>query len=222
MKNDSTRNVSENYYARDFWIHQNLQYAEPNFRLRKCARLVNKAAHGRPCDLLDVGCGPAALRNLLDPNINYFGLDIAVHDPAPHLLETDFTENPISFQGRRFDMVVALGVFEYMGRHQTQKFAEISSILNKGGRFIMSYINFKFFRRQVSPFYNNVQSITELTNSLQQVFHVEKCFPASHHWRFKQPGKYALPAVQMRLNCNIPLISPWLAFEYFCICSRRE
>ena len=175
--------LTENYNKRDFWIRENLQYAEPNFRLRKCARLVNEETQGRRCDLLDVGCGPASLRKQLGSNINYSGLDIAIHEPAPYLLETDFIRNQISFRNKRFDMVVALGVFEYMGGYQDQKFAEINKILNKDGKFIMSYINFRHFRRKIYPIYNNIRSIGEITKSLQMVFHVEKCFPVSHHWR---------------------------------------
>jgi cyclopropane fatty-acyl-phospholipid synthase-like methyltransferase len=214
--------VIENYNNRDFWIRENRQYAEPNFRLRKCARLVNEEMQGRQCTLLDVGCGPAALRRLLGSNVNYHGLDIALHEPAPYLLETDFVQNPISFNGKRFDIIVALGVFEYMGGHQSQKLAEISRILKKDGKFILSYINFSHFRRIIYPIYNNVRTIGELKQSLQQVFHVEKCFPVSHHWRHKQPGKNASRAFQMQLNWNIPLVSSWLAVEYFCICSRRK
>ena len=214
------RSVSENLNQRDFWIQENRQYANANFRLRKCARLVTEEMQGRPCDLLDVGCGPATLWTLLGSNVNYHGLDIALHEPAPYLLETDFIRNQISFQNKRFDMVVALGVFEYMGEYQDQKFAEINEILNKDGKFLMSYINFRHFRREIYPIYNNIRSIGEITKSLQKVFHVKKCFPVSHHWRHKQPGKFSGPP-QNRLDFNIPLVSSWLAVEYFCICSRR-
>lgn len=212
------RRVIENFLNRDFWIRwvpQNDSY----FRISKCARLLQNIVQGRRYDLLDVGCGPATLRTLLGSNVNYYGLDIAIHEPAPYLLETDFARNPISFEDKRFDIVVALGVFEFMGRYQDQKFVEISRILKRDGKFIMSYLNWGHFRGPVIPICNNVQPITELTKSLQRVFHLEKCFPASHHWRFKQPGKNAGP-IQMRLNLNIPFVSSWLAIEYFFVCSR--
>ena len=57
---------------------------------------------------------------LLHPNIQYYGIDIAIHDPAPNLIEADFLEAPIRFDGKRFDMVVAQGVFEYVGNLQTR------------------------------------------------------------------------------------------------------
>ena len=212
--------LTENYNKREFWIRENTLYAEPNFRLKRCAQLLNEEAQGRRCDLLDVGCGPATLRRLLDSNINYYGVDIALHQSAPYLVEADFVQNKIAFEDKRFDIVVALGVFEYMGRYQSQKFAEVTRILNRDGKFMMYYINFRHFRRTIYPIYNNVQSITELRKSLQQVFQLEHCFPVSHHWRHKQPGRNA-SALQMHRKCGIPFVSSWLAVEYFFICSRR-
>lgn len=212
----------ENYRTRDYWIVENAQYAEPSFRLLKCIRIINELAKGRACTLLDVGCGPAALREGLSPNITYYGIDLAIHEPASYLREMDFAKNEISFDGKRFDFVVTLGVFEYMGQQQSRKFEEIKNILNKDGTFIMSYVNFEHFRHKVWPNYNNVQPIAKMTKSVEEIFQIERRFPVSHHWRPKQPGKYAIPAIQMRLNCNIPLVSPWLAVEYFFICSQRK
>ena len=67
--------------------------------------MVNRIARGKDCDLLDVGCGPAALMRLLQKNIHYYGIDIAIHDSAPNLLQTDFVENPIKFENHRFDII---------------------------------------------------------------------------------------------------------------------
>ena len=216
------KEVTQDYRNKDYWIVENAQYAEPSFRLRKCARFVNQLAKGRALSLLDVGCGPAALRPLLDPTISYYGLDLAIHDPASYLREADFVKNKIAFDERRFDFIVAMGFFEYMGQNQKQKLEEIKSILNEDGTFIMSYINFGHYRRQIWPNYNNVQSIAEMTKAVEQIFRIERRFPASHHWRQKQPGKNSFPAIQMHLNFNIPLVSSALAVEYFFICSPRK
>lgn len=211
-----------NFRNRDYWIVENLLYAEPSFRLRKCARLINDLAGRRTCNLLDVGCGPAALRDLLSPNVAYHGMDLAIHVPADYLREIDFANNEISFDKTHFDFVVAFGVLEYMGQNQLIKFEEIRKILNKDGKFIMTYINFAHFRKKVWPNYNNVQSIAEMTAGLEKVFKVERCFPASHHWRPKQPGKNAIPHIQMHINFNIPLISRLFALEYVFVCSVRK
>jgi SAM-dependent methyltransferase len=211
----------QNYRDRDFWIHENQMYAVPNFRLRKCARLLERMMGGRPYELLDVGCGPATLRTLLPPDVKYYGMDIAIHEPAPYLVERDFGGEPIAMNGQTFDVVVALGVFEYMGERQAQKFEEIRKLLKVGGTFILSYINFQHVRRIIYPIYNNVQPIDDLRRSLERVFRVERCFPVSHHWRHKQPGRNALPGVQLRMHWNIPLVSRQLAVEYFCICKGK-
>jgi len=213
--------VTEAYRDRGFWMHENSSYSEPNFRMKKCAKILNQLTAGRPCTLLDVGCGPAALRRLLDPNITYHGIDIALHESRPYLKEVDFLTSEISFGRQQFDLIVALGVMEYMGSHQSEKFREISRILRAGGKFCMSYINFGHCRKIVYPIYNNVMSIKRMKQSMEQVFRVEQCFPLSHHWRHKQPGRRALPSIQIRLNWKVPLISPWLAVEYLFICSHR-
>lgn len=214
--------TDEEFRDRDYWIVENTQYAEPSFRLRKCAQLMNQMAGERECTLLDVGCGPAALQPLLNRNISYFGIDIALHKTASFLREVDISRVPITFDDRRFDFVFAGGVFEYMGHQQEQKFEGIRDILKDGGKFVMSYINFGHFRSRVWPNYNNVQSITAMKQSVSKVFEVERCFPASHHWRHKQPGVFACRSLQMRMNYNISILSPLFAVEYFFVCSRRR
>jgi cyclopropane fatty-acyl-phospholipid synthase-like methyltransferase len=128
------------YYKRDFWSKENLKFTTQNYRLRNAVGVVNKIAGDRQCDLLDIGCGPAALQDVLRENISYFGIDIAIHDPAPNLIESDFLESPISFQGKKFDIIVVQGVFEYMGKFQEQKFAEINDLLKPDGRLVVTYV----------------------------------------------------------------------------------
>ena len=69
-------------YKRDFWANENTKYTRPHHRMLKVARLVNRLAAGRNCRLLDVGCGPATLGHLLDPNVEYYGIDIAIQEPV--------------------------------------------------------------------------------------------------------------------------------------------
>jgi len=214
------KQAAENFRNRDYWIVENTLYVEASFRLRKCAQTINELSGNRECSLLDVGCGPVALKSLLKPNISYYGIDIAIHEPRPYLREINTAHEVIDFDNKRFDFVVALGFFEYMGQEQRRKFEEIRGILKDDGKFMMSYINFGHFRRKVWPNYNNVQSIAEMTKGLSEVFRIERCFPASHNWRQKQPGKRSFPALQMRTNFSIPFFSPLLAVEYFFICSQ--
>jgi hypothetical protein len=87
VSEDSSGNT---LYKKDFWSKENLKYSRPHYRLEKSARIINRIARGRRCTLLDVGCGDAALRSLLRRNIENYGIDIAIHDPAPNLIEADF------------------------------------------------------------------------------------------------------------------------------------
>ena len=221
-KNKETREISETieYHKKDLWKKENANYERPHFRLEKAARIANKIAEGEACSLLDIGCGPATLSRLLAPGIEYYGIDIAIHVPASNLLEADLLENPISFGNKRFDIVIAQGFFEYTGSFQSQKLAEISQLLNEDGKFILSYVNFGHREREIYWLYNNIQSLDDFRESLARHFRIQASFPTSHNWKHSEPNRRILKAANMRLNANIPFISPILAVEYFFICSR--
>ena len=216
------RQVTAEYRKRDLWIKENLNYSEPHFRLEKAARIVNRLARGKECDLLDVGCGPATLMRLLDNNVHYHGIDIAIHNPAPHLIQTDFLEAPIGFGDKTFDIILAQGVFEYVGGFQAQKFSEINGLLNKGGRFIASYVNFNHIDRYLYTLYNNIQSFDVFYESLARFFRIDRFFPTSHHWHHWEPTRKSLKKLHMHINMHVPLVSPLFAIEYFFICSSKD
>jgi SAM-dependent methyltransferase len=213
---------SAQLYKKDFWSKENLKFSEPWYRIEKSARLITRLASGRQCSLLDVGCGPAALMRLLPPNVSYYGIDIAIQDPAPNLMELDILKNPIRFGDKRFDIIIAQGVFEYLGEFQSQKFAEIADILNDDGTFIVSYTNFKHRKPVVYHAFSNVVSLDEFQSDLARYFTIRRCFPFSHNWKHGQPARRLVKAVNMRVSANIPLISPVLAVEYFFVCSARR
>jgi SAM-dependent methyltransferase len=209
------------YYDRDFWSQENLRYTKPHFRLEKAARIINRMADGRHCDLLDVGCGPATLARFLTDNISYHGIDMAIGHPAPNLLEADLVKNPIRFGDQRFDLVVAQGFFEYVGTVQEQKFAEIAELLARDGKFLATYVNFGHRDRQVYWPYSNIQPLAEFRASLARYFTVERAFPTSHNWRHSEPGRQFMRVSQMPIMTGFPVISRMLAVEYFFICSRH-
>lgn len=210
------------YYKKDFWSQENLKYAKTHFRLEKVARVINRLASGREVDLLDVGCGPALLTAFLQDNIHYHGIDIAIPHPAPYLLESDFVETPIYFHDRRFDIILAQGVFEYIGAFQSQKFAELSRLLKDGGTFIASYVNFNHRQRILHTPYNNVQSFDEFRKSLSQFFRIDRVIPTSHRWHHWEPTRYWMKAIHMYVNTKIPFISSRFAVQYLFICRSRE
>jgi SAM-dependent methyltransferase len=209
-------------YKKDFWSKENLKFSEPWYRIEKSARLISRLAEGRECSLLDIGCGPTALMRLLPPNVHYYGIDIAIQEPAPNLLESDILKKPIRFGDKRFDMVIAQGVFEYLGEFQQQKFAEIAEILNDNGIFIVSYTNFGHRKPVIYHAFSNVVSLDEFRSDLARYLNIRRCFPFSHNWKHGQPARRLVKAVNMHVSANIPLISPLLAVEYFFICSARS
>lgn len=209
-------------YKKEFWREENLKFSEPWYRIEKSARLIARLTRGRECSVLDIGCGPAALMRLLPQNVHYHGIDIAIQEPAPNLIESDILQNPIRFGDKRFDIIIAQGIFEYLGEFQSNKFAEISKILNRNGMFIVSYTNFRHRRPVVYHAFSNVVSLGEFRNDLARYFDILRCFPFSHNWKHGQPARKIVRAVNMHVNANIPFISPVLAVEYFFVCSVRR
>lgn len=221
MSRNNLIGSSAKYYKKDFWEHENQKYAGPHYRLRKIAGLVNKIADGQPRSLFDVGCGPAALRGLLRPGIDYYGADIAIRHPAPYLREADFIDGPVRFDGRTFDIIVAQGFFEYAGHLQSRMFGEIAQILAPGGVFVTTYVNFAHRNAQVYWPYSNVQPAAQFRAALAEHFRIQRSFPTSHNWRQSEPNRRVISAVNMRLNFTVPLVSRRLAVEYIYVCGHH-
>ena len=213
------KSIVNEFHNQYWWQQEDLKYIQPHYRLVKCARIVNSLAGGRECDLLDVGCGPAILSQLLEKNIHYYGIDIAIHDPSPNLIEIDLTRNEIDFQNKSFDLIVAQGFFEYIGKLQNKKFSEIKRNLKVNGKFITTYMNFSHLHRLLYPPYNNVMPLNNFIKDLSSVFRIERFFPSSHNWIGTEPRRAWLKKIQMPLYIKIPFISPLLGVEYFFICS---
>lgn len=215
----SATSVAGKYYKKDFWREENLKFSKPWYRLEKTRRLVAELAGRRDCDLLDIGCGPAALMPLVPANVTYHGIDIAIQCPAPNLIEADLLESPILFKGMNFDIILAQGVFEYFGQYQAQKFAEIADLLNPGGRFLLTYTNFGHRKPHIYHAFSNTQPMHEFRQNLARHFSVDRSFPVSYNWKHGHPSKRWLRAANMPLRANIPLAGPVLAVEYYFICS---
>jgi SAM-dependent methyltransferase len=210
------------YEKRDFWAGESYKFVEPHFRMRKVAREVGRVTRGRECDLLDIGCGPATLGRLVPPGVHYYGIDIAISEPAANLIEMDIVKEPISFRGQKFDLAVAQGMFEYVGEFQVQKFAEIADLLNDGGKFIVTYQNNAHRKRETYWAYNNVQLPDAFRRDLSRFFKIERSYPVSHNWNHGVPRRNLIKAPQAYLNLNIPVISPILAVDYLYVCSLRR
>jgi SAM-dependent methyltransferase len=209
-------------FKREYWASQSRKFAFPHYRLVKSARLIRRLSRNSDSTLLDLGCGPATLMTLLPSTVRYHGMDIAILEPAPHLIEADFLESPINFGNQRFDIIVAQGVFEYMGQMQDQKLREIAGLLKEDGRLVTTYTNFSHWRATIFHSFSNVQSIADFRANLLRYFKVDRMFPASHNWNHSQPTRRLNRELNMRVSWNIPIVSSRLAVDYFFVCSPRR
>ncbi len=198
--------TSKEYCGREYWIKENLRYTHRYFRTLKLAKIVNVMSRGKPCDLLDLGCGPETLSSLLNQNVSYFGIDIALHRAQKHLMEMDITRNPIHFHGNTFDFVVAAGLFEYMGNCSHEKYAEILTLLKPNGKFIVTYMNMDHCTKPSFPSWNNIVTIDEFKEGLSQHYHVLDFFPSYYSAKEGDLESELMRKLQLNFNLNIPLI----------------
>jgi SAM-dependent methyltransferase len=211
------------YWDKEHWLSSTGFYKQPYLRLEKCARIVNVLAGKHGVDLLDIGCGPATLGQLLQANIRYHGIDIAIHQPAANLVEMDVTKEQIRFHDKRFDLVVAAGLFEYLGTFQRQKLREIRDLVREDGKFVVTFTNFGHIHPPLQePTYNNTKSIGEFLEDLDAFFHVERYFPSSHNWVRREPQRRWLYWVNMKMSVKIPFISRKFANNYFFVCAHKK
>jgi SAM-dependent methyltransferase len=218
---DSRSDAGRVLYKKDFWRTENLRYTAPHSRMVKVARTANSLAGEGGCTLLDVGCGPAALASLLRPNIQYYGVDIAIKTSAPNLLEADLMESPIGFGGKRFDIVVAQGFFEYVGELQSQKLAEIADILGSDGTFITSYVNFGHRQPYIYQPYSNVQPFGQFRASVEEYFAVRRVLPTSYNWRHWDSNHRISRTIGLHTDVNIPVVGRLFAVQYILVCGTR-
>jgi SAM-dependent methyltransferase len=208
-------------YKREFWADENTKYTRPHHRMLKVARLVNRLAAGKNSRLLDVGCGPATLGLLLDSNVQYFGIDIAIQEPAPHLQECDILQQPICSEEAPFDLIVAQGLFEYLANSQSRKFAEIADLLAPNGTFIVSYVNFDHRRPDYYWPYNSIQPAGQFRESLTEHFVVERQLPTSHNWNHHESERWYVRSPNLYFNLNVPFLTRRLGVQNIFICRRR-
>jgi hypothetical protein len=189
-------------YKKDFWRTENLRYSAVHPRMLKVARVANSLARGRDCTLLDVGCGPATLASLLLPNVQYYGIDIG-------------------FGGKRFDIVVAQGFFEYVREFQSQKLSEIAGILGDGGTFITSYVNFDHRQPHIYQPYSNVQPFGQFRASVEEHFAVQRVLPTSYNWWHRDSNPRIFRAFGLHTDLNIPVVGRSFAVQYILVCGSR-
>ena len=215
--------VNNKFFDKNFWLSEaGFYYTKPYLRLEKCARLVNRLARNSELELLDVGCGPATLAKFLNPNIHYYGIDIAIHTPGDNFQEVDITHQPIGFKDKKFDLVVATGLFEYMGAFQPQKLFEIQQILKKTGKFIVSFTNFNHINALTEYLpYNNTMSIADFQKDVARYFQIERMAPIFYNLKGTEPRRKWSYQIQKYVTFNLPVISAWFAVSYFFVCSPK-
>ena len=121
-----------------------------------------------------------------------------------------------------FDIIVAQGVFEYMGDVQSQKLAEIAGLVREGGTFFCTYQNFAHHKQHIYGPYSNIRQPEDFRRDLSRFFTIERAFPTAYNWNHSHPQRPWLRAPQERINVNVPVIGRKLAVDYYYQCSPHR
>lgn len=152
------RNYSQEHAARltveeivGHWRGNAYRFGRPHARLQLVARIVStlparSGAHAsHPRTLLDLGCGPAALRQLLPADIAYHGVDLTAEALPPgresdRFAVADLNADVDPFPTRTFDVLVVSGMFEYV-RDPGAFLALVRRKTRPGGHLVLTYLN---------------------------------------------------------------------------------
>jgi SAM-dependent methyltransferase len=159
-----------------YWNTRTRDFTQPHVRLRLIRHLID-GLPPRIRNILDVGCGGAALRPLLPGRLEYFGVDIAAdvinaQQDREHFQVADLETANQLFGGRTFDLVVCSGVCEYISNwNRFMRLLQRSSAAD--GFLILTFTNRQHYseliqhKRSPDPHVNFI-SIQEMIASLRQ------------------------------------------------------
>ena len=170
----------DNYYLRMHW------------RLRVIASVLR---HERPKSVLDVGCGVAALRQLLGPGIAYYAFDglwDGMIDPDPNVVRWTYEPGAsLPFERVTFGALVCSGFLEYVDDH-ISLFEALHERLIDAGLLIASVLNphrpALWLRRAgfpigyLHPAWRNLVSLSQVDAELTAAGFVVECGMPIARW----------------------------------------
>jgi len=171
----------------DYWAVETQKYRLPHRRLKRLAGELNRLPLAAGT-VLDLGCGPGTLGQLLDrTRLTYFGVDVF---PQPNfagrygqfdLEGGTWSDFPFT---EKFDAVVLSGVMEYLSAKRVGELLSFikEHLLKSDGIVIASYTNFEHYTRQplnYHPAWLAIWPSDQLANLFAQVgFRVERKYPS--------------------------------------------
>lgn len=149
--------MAEESGAHQYHWNTDNYYRRPHVRLRVIASLIKSlAAGGRARSVLDVGCGQAALANLLGEHFEYYGCDgyregFELKTKRAECVNWVYSESApqLPFEAKQFDFIVCSGFLEYLQR-RSEFLALASRRLTSGGVLLTSLINFQRWDRSLA------------------------------------------------------------------------
>jgi 2-polyprenyl-3-methyl-5-hydroxy-6-metoxy-1,4-benzoquinol methylase len=122
----------EFYAQRSSWRNPK----EEEMRLKKATQLAKVPKGAR---VLDIGCRDGSLKNYLEKNVIYYGIDIASEFKGENIIIQDITEGT-NFESHFFDFVFCIDVLEHV-KNPFLVLNEINRLLKKEGVLILSVPN---------------------------------------------------------------------------------
>jgi len=158
-----------------YWAAETQKYSQTHLRIKRIASEINRLPIKKG-SVLDLGCGPATLNNLIDhKRFCYYGIDVFDQKISNGSYQRFDLEkgNWSRFPYRqKFEIVVLSGVIEYLSLNRVRDILRQirESFIAEDGFIILTYTNFDHYSRKPTN-YHPAWVTTLSINRLMELLH---------------------------------------------------
>jgi O-methyltransferase len=141
-----------------YWVVEAQKYSQTHLRIKRVANEINQLPL-KNGSVLDLGCGPATLNNLIDyKRFHYYGVDVFDQHISNGIYKKfdfengDWSEFPYQ---QKFEIVVLSGLIEYLSLDRIKNLLDQirENLIAKNGYIILTYTNFDHYSRKSTNYH---------------------------------------------------------------------
>lgn len=219
--------MASNKEAFDRWEKDVDRYNEPHLRLRIISTIVNAL---KPQKVVDLGCARGTLKQLLNHDITYTGVDFIspIDEINFPFYKCDFNSENLPKEIKDSEMVVCSGLIEYI-ENVPDFVNKIHNIIKSDGYFVASYFNMKHINRRLQkikgekvyfhPDWRGNYSFNKIKTILKKTgFKVIKIYPMGNSFSHSVPVNSTLNDSVVLSEFN--LLSPYMAHQFIFVLKK--
>ncbi len=219
--------MESNKEAYNRWKVDVDRYNEPHLRLRIISQIVNDI---RPQKVVDLGCARGTLKQLLNSDISYTGVDFIspVEEINFPFYKCDFNAENLPAEIKNSEMVVCSGLIEYI-ENVPGFIDKIFGVVKKDGYLIASYFNMNHVNRRIQKIkgekvyfhpdwrgnysYNKIKAIFKNSG-----FKIVKTYPMGNSFSHSVPVNSTINDAAVLAKFN--WLSPHMAHQFIFVLKK--